>query len=314
VKNESANAVGDKEGVWMAVINDSGDKDMADNNFEVAEDSLLFFEDNENVKDLATHLKKLLNITTPPYNNPHDIFDVEDSTDSSDNDDTSAAAMQVTSEFESDSEIEINPYWSKIKVNKLQGLGNLIVSLESDIDSMPDLEDVFDSDMSEDSVIFVITSPNSFFSTDSEKDSLENNHGSISGREMIDLVVDEGKEGLTGFYATMLVNMESSVQGIQTKLYNSGASQHMSFYREHFKNYVFIVPKLITTADKHCFQAIGKGDLRIKLPNGPATTTILLNDILHCLDMGLTLVSIGKIMATSYKVIFQGPTCKFFNS
>ena len=35
---------------------------------------------------------------------------------------------------------------------------------------------------------------------------------------------------------------------------------------------------------------------------------------LHCPDMGLTLVSIGKITAAGYKVIFRGPTCKVFDS
>jgi hypothetical protein len=43
-------------------------------------------------------------------------------------------------------------------------------------------------------------------------------------------------------------------------------------------------------------------------------TTVLLKDVLHCPDMGLTLVSIGKITAAGYKVIFRGPTCKIFDS
>ena len=42
-------------------------------------------------------------------------------------------------------------------------------------------------------------------------------------------------------------------------------------------------------------------------------TTILLKDILHCPDMGLTLMSIRKITATGYKVIFRGLTCRIYD-
>jgi len=48
----------------------------------------------------------------------------------------------------------------------------------------------------------------------------------------------------------MLVNVEGDVEGVQTELYDSGASRHMSPYRDHFENYVAIAPKSITTADK----------------------------------------------------------------
>jgi hypothetical protein len=42
-------------------------------------------------------------------------------------------------------------------------------------------------------------------------------------------------------------------------------------------------------------------------------TTILLKDVLHCPDIGLTLVSIGKITTANYKVIFRGPTCRIYD-
>ena len=310
---ELANVAGDEEGVWMATVSDSGDEDMAKDefgDFEVSENDQFFFDNDEEVTDLATHLKKLLSISKPPYDNPHDIFNIEDSDDSSD-DDKGAAAMQVVSD--SDSDIEISPYWSKIKVDELQGLGNAIENPETDMDSMPDLQNVSESD--DLSIIFILTPPNSPCSENSDKDSLEEDFvGSFSDEEMTELVMDEGEEGHTGFTAAMLVNVEGSVEGVQTELYDSGASRHMSPYRDHFENYIPIIPKSITAADKRYFQAIGKGDLRIKLPNGSATTTILLKDVLHCPDMGLTLVSISKITAAGYKVIFRGPTCKVFDS
>ncbi|KAG2078559.1 hypothetical protein BDR04DRAFT_939513, partial [Suillus decipiens] len=60
------------------------------------------------------------------------------------------------------------------------------------------------------------------------------------------------------------------------ELLDSGASRHMSSYKDLFQDFVSIMPKPITTADKHTFEAIGKGSLLITLPNGQLSTKILL--------------------------------------
>ena len=83
--------------------------------------------------------------------------------------------------------------------------------------------------------------------------------------------------------------------------------------QEPFENYVSIPPKPITAADKHHFQAIEKGDLWIKIPNRNNATTILLKDVLHCPDMGLTSVLISKIAAAGCKIIFKSLTCKIYD-
>ncbi|KAI0349161.1 hypothetical protein OH77DRAFT_1415495, partial [Trametes cingulata] len=51
-------------------------------------------------------------------------------------------------------------------------------------------------------------------------------------------------------------------------LFDSGATRHMSSYRHNFINYVPIPPRSIHAADNHVFQAVGKGDMYIDLPNG----------------------------------------------
>ena len=147
-----------------------------------------------------------------------------------------------------------------------------------------------------------------------EKGSLEENTAVFSDEDIIELAVNEGEDALTTFDAAMLVNVKGNIDGIQTELYDSGVSCHMLPYQDHFGNYTPIASKSITAANKWYFQAIGKGNLQIKISNGSSTTTILLKDVLHCLNMGLTLVSIGKITNTSYKVIFQGATCMIYNS
>ena len=48
---------------------------------------------------------------------------------------------------------------------------------------------------------------------------------------------------------------------VETELYDSGASRHMSPFRHRFKNYRSIPPHAITAANKCTFYAIGTGDL-----------------------------------------------------
>ena len=173
----TANIAEEEDGVWMAIANNSDDEEMADdefNDFEISDDDLFIFEESENskVSDLTTRLKWILKIPDSPQyivypdDNPNNSLDKRSFTDSSD-DEQGAVAMQILSE--SDSEIEIDPYWSKVKIDELQGLGNPMKTVFSD-DPMSDLESASESG---DSVVFVLTPLNSLCSTDSEKGSLE---------------------------------------------------------------------------------------------------------------------------------------------
>ena len=101
--------------------------------------------------------------------------------------------------------------------------------------------------------------------------------------------------------------------GVQTELYDSGASRHMSPFRDRFVTYRSIPPRAITAADKRVFYAVGAGDLRVEVPNGESSTTVLLRDALHAPDMGLTVVSISRIASAGYSVSFEGKSCKIKN-
>lgn len=139
----------------MAIVNDSDDKWMADDEFDdftVSDDDLSIFEeensDKNQIANLISQLKQKLKIhgslkhTEYPYKNPDYFFDTQNFTESSD-DEQGAVAMKVCSD--ADNEVEIDPYWMDIKVDELQGLGNPIKKL-SDTDSMPDLVSVSDSE------------------------------------------------------------------------------------------------------------------------------------------------------------------------
>ena len=115
---------------------------------------------------------------------------------------------------------------------------------------------------------------------------------------------DEDEEPKSS-YCSALLTGESLQTGQHMILFDSGASHHMSSYCDHFTNFKSIVPKAITAADKHTFEAIRKGDLTILIPNGSSTTHILLHDILYAPRMGITLVSIGKLNVAGYTALFR---------
>ena len=184
-KGGAANVAGDKDSVWMAIANDSGDEYTADNEFDniILTDDDVFFFDEENereVSELTSSLKQLLKISdqsdstiTYPYDNPEYFLNDQNFTDSSDNE-QGAVAMKVSAD--SDNEVDIEPYWTTIKVNKLHGFGNpMEMTTLNDVDegstnSMPDLVSVSDS---KESTIFV-----------------------LGDKKMVDLVEDGGKDSL----------------------------------------------------------------------------------------------------------------------
>jgi transposase InsO family protein len=100
---------------------------------------------------------------------------------------------------------------------------------------------------------------------------------------------------------------------IKTELYDSGASRHMSPFRDKFISYRSIEPRAIKTADKRLFYAIGAGDLQVDVPNGATTSSVLLRDALHAPDIGVTIVSVSQIAEAGNTVSFAGDFCEIKN-
>src|ERR1700678_357792 len=88
----------------------------------------------------------------------------------------------------------------------------------------------------------------------------------------------------------------------------------MSLYKHKFINFIPIQRKVLTAADGGHFEATGKGDMHIMMPNGKSTTRILLKDVLYAPKMGITLVSIGKIDSAGYTVLFHKSQLQIFSS
>ena len=95
-------------------------------------------------------------------------------------------------------------------------------------------------------------------------------------------------------------------------LFDSGATRHMSCYRERFVTFTAIsVPRAIHTADQHTFKAIGRGNMYVTLPDGQGgTTRVLLRDVLYAPTMGVTLVSIHRIAQSGASVVFTADECR----
>ena len=131
--------------------------------------------------------------------------------------------------------------------------------------------------------------------------------------------IDEGEErgkddeGETSSYTAAVLTGNQYTRKSGSELYDSGASRHMTPFRDRLLNFTSIPSRPITAADKRIFHATGKGDLQIEIPNGKTTTRTLLKDVLYAPDMGLTIVSISRITAAGFSVWFRSNHCRIYD-
>ena len=115
----------------------------------------------------------------------------------------------------------------------------------------------------------------------------------------------------TSFDAASLAG--AGMRGTEVDLYDSGATRHMSGFRYKFLDFVPIDPVPIITADKRSFEATGKGNMYVYLPNkNQPNSRILLKDVLYASAMGITLVSISRIAGAGSTVVFTGNICRIY--
>src|SRR5271168_2840015 len=126
------------------------------------------------------------------------------------------------------------------------------------------------------------------------------------------LAIDDGEEPKT--YTFTAITLAGTGSTFETELFDSGATRHMSPYKHKFINFIPIQNKILTAADGSHFEATGKGDIRIGMPNGKSTTKILLKDVLYAPKMGVTLVSISKIDVAGYASLFHKSQLRIFSS
>jgi gag-polypeptide of LTR copia-type len=94
----------------------------------------------------------------------------------------------------------------------------------------------------------------------------------------------------------------------QFEIFDSGASQHISPYRKSFTNFEKTEVKQICAADNHVFEAVGKGEMTIEVPNSGGTSKITLRNVLYAPSIGYTLVSLSQLDKEGYSTLIQDGT------
>lgn len=102
---------------------------------------------------------------------------------------------------------------------------------------------------------------------------------------------------------------EAAAQGPVMEIYDSGATKHMTPYRDQLLNYRQIPKRMVKAAGKSHFAAYGIGDMVLRVPNGPAWGTLNVSDVLYAPAMGSTLISTGRLDDNGYWSTFGGGKC-----
>jgi hypothetical protein len=100
---------------------------------------------------------------------------------------------------------------------------------------------------------------------------------------------------------------------LKVEVYDSGTSHHFSPYRHHFLDYHDFPPHLATCAGKDTLQISGIGDLYVEIPNGGSMTKLLLKHVFYAPHLNFTIISVSRLVADGYTIIYQNDLCKIEN-
>jgi len=93
------------------------------------------------------------------------------------------------------------------------------------------------------------------------------------------------------------------------EIYDSDCSKHLTLYRDALKNFIEIPPKSFRAANKQNMTAVGMGEMTINVPDGADVSQLKLTEVLYSLEVGYTLVSVGRLDEKGFEVIFSGGKC-----
>jgi hypothetical protein len=97
--------------------------------------------------------------------------------------------------------------------------------------------------------------------------------------------------------ASTVIMAVDEAQVAHTKLYDSGATQHISPYKTDFTTYQELdQPLYLNVVNKQRFPAIGAGSMVIHMPNGQESLELTLDNVLHapCYSLTLTVDQQGR--------------------
>ncbi|GBE83911.1 Retrovirus-related Pol polyprotein from transposon TNT 1-94 [Sparassis crispa] len=115
------------------------------------------------------------------------------------------------------------------------------------------------------------------------------------------------------FDSAALAHSHTADGNIRIEVYDSGATCHISPYRDTFTAFEATPPKPITAADGWAFHATGQGTVALKVPNGDQWTTVMLQDVLYAPDIAFALISVARADAAGYSAIFEQGECRIIS-
>ena len=115
--------------------------------------------------------------------------------------------------------------------------------------------------------------------------------------------IDHAFSSIASFSAAYITAGKNPLERVE--IYDSGATCHMSPYIDAFTNFEFIEPKKISAADNRTFDAIGKGNLHVRIPNGDGFTPVTLRDALYAPSIASTLISLSRADKAGYTTVIQ---------
>ena len=185
--------------------------------------------------------------------------------------------------------------------------------LDNDQGSMPDLVDVSDSDSESDQS----DESSEWLSEVGDEESsgastFEDGLLEMLSAELADIFEDE-HSGEVEAVAAVLTEIAPSA-GPRIELYDSGATQHLSPYRDQFTSYQDIPPRPFTAANQQSFDATGTGDMVIEVPDGVDISKLALTEVLYSPEVGYTLISVGRLDDAGYTATFGQGKCEIRGS
>jgi hypothetical protein len=97
------------------------------------------------------------------------------------------------------------------------------------------------------------------------------------------------------------------------EVYDSGTTHHLSPYRQRFLDFKNFPPHSAACAGGDNLSITGIGDLRTEILNGASETSILLDNVLYAPNLNFTIVSMPRLAAEGYKILFENDLCKIVN-
>lgn len=106
-------------------------------------------------------------------------------------------------------------------------------------------------------------------------------------------------------WALAAMEEDSKAPSGRTVIFDTGASRHISPYRDEFINFRPIAPHPIRTANRQTVYAEGVGDLLIEAPLNGGWTKIRLKDVLYAPSAHATLISLGRFDRAGFSVTLE---------